>query len=149
MIGMRWNDRPRIPMWYTKRGWVFSLRRSKGTRLAFASFECSIPLHVQSHACDFSHALALHSCRSTQAACEVDLLKGTTSKTKHTQGQQALHFLYACIEIEYLPTNWCLKKKTIKNMTRTRWGAKGSEKRPTVTAEELQKHTSEEAATKL
>jgi len=40
-------------------------------------------------------------------------------------------------------------KKNIKNMTRTRWGAKGSEKRPTVTAEELQKHTSEEAATKL
>lgn len=149
---MEWQT-AHIPMWYINRGWVFSLRRSMGTQLAFASFDCNIPLHVQSHACDVSHALAVPS-RSTQEACKVDLLKGTTTTYKNqTYARPTGSSLPVCMHWHWTSLNiflWIgVLKKSYQQMTCTRWGAKGSEKRPTVTAEELQKHTSEEATTKL
>ncbi len=60
--------------------------------------------------------MSVLSRRSTQAACEVDLLKAATSKAKRTQGQQALHFLYAYIYIILMywkwfsSYEWCLKQ---------------------------------------
>ena len=136
-IRMTWNDRLRTCPCGNKSRLGLLVAKKQGNSVSIYIFQ----LWYSALSC-----MWVLSRRSTQAACEVDLLKAATSKTKRTQGQQALHFLYAH-SFNSLPTNGALNK--YEKTTCTRWGAKGSEKRPTVTAEELQKHKSEEAVTKL